>query len=126
MMGPPMGIAVMGALIFSHSQSAFSARLARLPLPPQLGHEIAAVNARGSVLGILESGLGGKVPPVGNAAVAALGDAMALSAYTGAIICAIAAVLVALFLRAPRVQDSSREQPGGLTASAAELASPQG
>ncbi|MEC3974445.1 MFS transporter [Amycolatopsis sp. H20-H5] len=97
--GPPLGIAILGAVTFARSAPAFQSRLGSLGLPPEVGHVVAEVNGHGGVLAVLGSGIGDKFPAVGQAASTALGEGIANGGYVGAVLAAIMAAIAAVFLR---------------------------
>ncbi len=111
--GPPIGTAVLGAVVFSRSQSEFSARLVELNLTDDVGRLATGINAHDGVLGIFGSGIGAKVPPVGQAAEIALGEATALAALVAAGLCAIMAAVAAVFLRGSAPQEYLRPDHQG-------------
>jgi hypothetical protein len=97
--GSPLGLALIGALVFATSRSSLTGALGHLSLPGPAGKLAAGVNAKAGVLGVLESGLGAKIPPVGHAAVVALSDALSDGARVVAVICVVMAVIAAVALR---------------------------
>jgi MFS family permease len=109
-LGSPFGLALIGALVFSRSQSAFGSALSHLPLPASVSHLAAGINGQAGVLGILESGLGAKVPPVGQASVVALSNALGDGARVVAIICIVMAVIAGATMRASRESGSTVDE----------------
>ena len=106
--GPPIGTAVLGAVVFSRARSDFGAALAGLNLTGEVRQLVAGVNAHGGVLGLLGSGMGTKFPPVGQAAEIALGDATRLAAGIAVGLCAMMAIVAAVLLRGSRPAAAAR------------------
>jgi MFS family permease len=98
-LGSPIGLALIGALIFSRSQSAFATALSHLPVPAALGHVAAGVNGQAGVLGVLESGLAAKSPALGGASVTALHGAIGDALWVVVILCLVTAAGAAVTVR---------------------------
>ena len=108
-LGPPLGVAIIGAIVFSSAASALAGRIGRLGLSAPVAHLAAAVNHQAGAVGVIGSGLGLKVPPLGGAAVQSLGHGLDTAALVAAIISLVTAVLSFAALRG---LEARRTAPG--------------
>ena len=124
--GIPLGVALIGAVVFSRAQNVFLGRVAALKLPLPLAHVALGIDQKGGVLGVVESGIGTKIAPVGQAATVAFGSALKDVAFGTAAMCVVMAGIVLIALRsgwAPQeVEPEELRQPGHTPASAAAVA----
>lgn len=97
--GPPLGVAIAGAIIFSRSQGILGDLIGHLGLSAPVAQAAAGANSAGGVLGVLGSGLGAKAPALGAAAGDALSGAVGDAGRVVAIISLVMAVAVVAGLR---------------------------
>ncbi len=97
--GGPLGLAVLGGILFSRAQSGLASRLPGLHLPPSALGPVTGVNDDGGAVAIVGSGFGDRIPSVGRAATAALGEGLAASAYVATGLSVLMAVAAAAFLK---------------------------
>lgn len=97
--GPPLGVAIGGAIIFSRSQGILAGLIGHLGLPASVAQAALGVNSAGGVLGVLGSGMGAKVPALGAAAGNALNGAIGDACRVVAVISLVLAVSAVVGLR---------------------------
>jgi MFS family permease len=97
--GGPLGLAVLGGILLSRAQSALDARLPGLHLPPQVGGAVAGINHSGGPVAIVGSGFGERVPSLGQAATASLGEGLTAGANVAAVLSLLMAAVAAGFLK---------------------------
>lgn len=97
--GPPLGVAISGAIIFGMSQSSLASAIGHLGLPASVSHAAAGVNAQAGVLGVFGSGMAAKVPSLGQAAVGAIGTGLGDAAMVIGIVSVVMAVVTGFGLR---------------------------
>ncbi|MEV0844853.1 MFS transporter [Streptomyces sp. NPDC049954] len=97
--GGPLGLAVLGGLLFSRAQSALDSRLPALRLPPGVGSTVSGINEDGGAVAIVGSGFADRIPSVGRAATAGLGEGLSAAAYVATGLSVLMAVGAAVFLR---------------------------